>query len=387
MKIVHIIYSGILLILISCNGTNSQKMNAKNSTADPEQLLFVGTYTKKEGHVDGKANGIYALKFNTDNGSLSTTRMAAEAINPSYISVNHKSQKIYAVSEVASANSTKDGAIQSFEFNEENESITPLNSVKSIGGAPCYIMEHEDHIFSANYVGGNFCVFPILKNGSLASLSQNIQNTGRGMTSRQEAPHGHMIKTNPHDNTVFAVDLGLDKIDIYNFKKRASKLTINETIKLQPGSGPRHIDFHPTKNIIYILNELNGTIDIFQKTKEKYAHLQNISSTYYENNIEAACADIHIHPNGKFLYASNRGPINSVSLFEIKEDGTLRKDSEKSTMGEVPRSFVIDPTGKYLLVANQNSDNIVVFEINPETGRLVEINSQIEAPTPVCLKF
>lgn len=358
-----------------------------SSISSNESLLFVGSYTRKEGHVDGKAQGIYALKLNTDSGILSETNLKVPTVNPSYISVNAKSNSIYAVNEVADNSPDGGATISSFKVNFENESIDQMNSVNAMGGAPCHISEHEGHIFTANYVGGNHAVYKVNENGQLSENTQVINLSGKGTTPRQESPHAHMITRNPHTGDLFSVDLGTDSIRIYAFNAQTSSLIRTGYIKSEDGYGPRHLTFHPEKDIIYVINELYGSVDVYTSSNNEYQNIQNITSTLNEDQKIAACAAIHVHPNGKFLYASNRGSYNSVIIYGIQEDGSLEIIGEKSTKGITPRDFAIDPTGKFLLVAHQDSGNIVVFSIDQETGRLLDINSEINVPTPVCLKF
>lgn len=371
----------------SCDGENQTTLQNRIKMKSNEHLLFVGTYTEKEGHVDGKADGIYALKFDSSTGQLDTTNLKVDAINPSYLSFNKETNRIYAVNEIADGTEDGGGKIQSFAYNLEKESIELTGEVSAMGGAPCYIMEHDQHLFTANYVGGNFVVYPMATDGSVKKHSQIIQHKGKGATSRQEAPHGHMITRNFSTGHFQSADLGLDLISFYSFDKASSSLSKIDSLKLPDGSGPRHMDFHPLMNITYVLNELSGSIDVIKQVNGKYESVQNIHSTYYINNQEAGCGDIHIHPRGKYLYVSNRGPVNTISSYLVSKNGLLTLDSETNCGGLTPRSFAIDPSGKYLLVANQDSDNIVVFEINEETGRLVDLQREFKAPTPVCLKF
>lgn len=354
---------------------------------ESEVLLFVGSYTRKEGHVDGKSDGVYGLKFDTNTGQLAATDFQFRTTNPSYLSVNAQTKRIYAVNEIAGEEPNGGGKVIALSYDEADQSIKKLSAFDAMGGAPCYIFEHDDHLFTANYMGGNHCVYALSKDGSIAKNTQIVTNEGKGVTPRQEAPHAHMIARNPHTGLFFGVDLGTDIITVFSFNKSKSMLIEESQIKLEAGSGPRHLDFHPTKDILYVINELNGTVDVIQNEDGNYKQIQNIHSTMNPNNQDANCADIHVHPNGKYLYASNRGAFNSIAIYQINEDGSIKLFSEKSTNGMIPRAFTIDPTGKFLLVANQNSDNIVVFDINETDGRLLEKNIEFPAPTPVCLKF
>ncbi len=388
-KQIYIGLLGVIFTISSCQNSNN-KMNPseKSQLSENEHLLFVGAYTRNEGFVDGKAEGIYVLKFNDSTGDLTGTKLKITTTNPSYLSVNSNTKRIYAVNEIADNTQKNGGAsIKAFSYDIEKSEINELNGLDAMGGAPCYIMEYENHIFTANYVGGNHAVYDLDENGALKSNTQVINNQGKGIKPQQGTAHAHMMTKNPYTNQIFGVDLGTDTIKIFNFIKDRGILEQASAIALTPGSGPRHIDFHPTKNIVYVLNELGGSVNVFEFKNGNYESIQNITSTTNPNNQDASCADIHIHPNGKYLYVSNRGPFNSITLYQIQENGTLKLVSERSSNGQVPRSFIIDPTGKFVLVANQNSNNIAVFKIDEQSGRLLDTEKGVDVPTPVCLKF
>ena len=388
MKIGYKLILLFSIILTSCENKQAGMEKTDSTTiSGPNHLLFIGTYTRDEGFVNGKADGIYILNFNSKTGKLESTGLSIPTVNPSYLSVNSVKKRIYAVNEIAGEEPNGGGKIKAFSYDLEKSEIVELNSLDAMGGAPCYIMEHKNHLFTANYVGGNHAVYSLDGKGSLDKNTQVIQNQGKGESSRQEGPHAHMIKVNPYSNNILGVDLGTDIISQFKFNKNKGFLNKVGEIILEEGSGPRHLDFHPSKNFLYVLNELNGTIDVFKGEKNKYSHIQNIPSVLSPDNHKAGCADIHVHPNGKFLYASNRGPFNTIAVYNIKEDGQLDFVSERSSNGFVPRAFTIDPSGKFLLVANQNSDNIVVFGIDEASGRILETGNEYSIPTPVCLKW
>ncbi len=364
---------------------NSEEQNF--SLNEGERLLFVGSYTRKEGHVDGQSEGIYSLVFNTENGSLRSAPFNAKATNPSYIFVDSPLKKVYAVNEIADDSKNGGGQVSSFQIELEKGVLTPINQASAVGGAPCYITKTNNEILVANYVSGNIGVIPVSDEGQLEEMSQVISFSGKGVTPRQESPHAHMIIKNPHTDEIFATDLGTDSIRIFELNSDENKLVRKGGFKVNDGSGPRHLDFHPTKNIVYIINELYGSVDVYAYINEEYSHLQNITSTLNSEQTDARCADIHVHPNGQYLFASNRGAYNSIMSYRIAEDGTLKIIAEKSAGVTTPRAFTLDPSGKYLLVAGQDAGGIVVFEIDQKSGRLLDINQKISVPTPVCLKW
>ncbi|GLR17371.1 lactonase family protein [Portibacter lacus] len=377
----YIIYIFTLSAIISCETATETKSQDKNTPKTENMILFVGSYTDKEGHVDGQADGIYTLNFNPINGVLRKNNLSVSTTNPSYIHVDKEHKMIYAVNEKVGQGE----GVSSFSYNQD--STTFINQLPAIGGAPCHLIRHKNHILTANYVGGNHAVYSLNSDGSLKKNTQSYQYKGKGLTPRQEAPHAHMITSNPHTGQLLGTDLGTDIITFFEFNESDGMLTKVSETKLAPGSGPRHVDFHSSKDIVYALNELDGSIDVLYKEDDAYISKQKISSTKDENPSSAGCAAIHIHPNGKYLYVSNRGDINSISVFQIDNNGALEMIEEVSTTGNGPRDFAIAPSGKFLLVGHQNSDNIVVFKIDEETGKLMITENTISVPTPVCLKF
>jgi 6-phosphogluconolactonase len=365
----------LLALAIACDDPNNTVKETK------ESLFFVGTYTENEGFVDGKAEGIYGLSFDPENGTIRETNLMVASTNPSYITLDSENKKIYAVNEKVG----KGEKLTAFSIGDS--SITALNQVDALGGAPCHIMIDNGYVFTANYVGGNHAVYRIKADGTLGANTQLIQNIGSGPSSRQEGPHAHMITKNPHTSDIITADLGTDEVSFYTFEADEGKLNEKFVLKLDNGSGPRHMDFHKQNDVIYILNELKGSISVAKPSKEGYEVVQTIDATKMGDPGEAGCAAIHMHPNGKYLYASNRGPYNSISQFTVDSEGLLKMIGEVSSGGKAPRDFAIDPSGNFLLAANQNSDNIVVFKINSDTGKLLETETVFSAPTPVCLKF
>lgn len=372
----HILFSILLLTLITaCNNPNDMVKETK------EKLFFVGTYTENEGFVDGKAEGIYGLRFDPEKGSILETKLKVATTNPSYIAVDSENKRIYAVNEKVG----EEEKLSAFSIGDC--SITALNQVDALGGAPCHITIDNGHAFTANYVGGNHAVYKIKADGTFGDSTQMIQNIGSGQSSRQEGPHAHMITKNPHSNDFITADLGTDEVSFYTFDANQGELSEKFILQLESGSGPRHMDFHDEKDIIYIVNELKGSISVAKPTKVGYEVVQTIDATKMGDPSKAGCAAIHIHPKGEYLYVSNRGPYNSISQFTIDDDGLLEMIGEVPSGGLAPRDFAIDPSGAYLLAANQNSDNIVVFKIKPDTGELTKTSTVFSAPTPVCLKF
>jgi 6-phosphogluconolactonase len=345
--------------------------------------LFIGTYT------NGKSKGIYVYRFNTSTGS-GTEVSTIQARNPSYLSISPDGKHLYATDE-----DELKGSVGAYAFESATGKLAFLNSQSSNGTCPCYVSEDKTGkwVFAANYCSGNLAALPVNSDGSLAPATQVIQHYGKGTdTTRQETAHVHSTIFSPNEKFLLAADLGTDREQVYRFNPAQHEpLTVpkDSFASLKPGTGPRHIAFHPTRSDVYIIGELTGTVDAFHfdSSSGKLSHFQRIRTTPEKFKGFAGSADIHIRADGKFLYASNRGDANSIAVFEIRKDGKLVIRQIISVNGKHPRNFVIDPTSHFLLVANRDTDNIVIFSVNPVSGLLKATGKEITIPNPVCLKF
>lgn len=355
-------------------------------SADNPVYVFIGTYTQKEPHVDGKAEGFYIYEMNLTSGELTHFATSPFLINPSYLAVSPEGKYVYAVNE------TGEGKISAYKVDKEKKQIELINSVSSQGNSPCYISFDKTgkFIMVANYGSGTVALYPVNNDGSLAEATFTGKHEGKGPTDRQTSPHAHMIRTGINNPFVYAVDLGTDEVITYKLDTKNKLLVKTQAYKSKPGAGPRHIDFHPNSKWAYVVNELNGTIEACNVDAKTGAltNFQAISTRPAGETRFAGCADIHISPSGKFLYATNRGEINNIAMFSVDEkSGKLKAIGHQPVKGKTPRSFAIDPSGKFLLVANQDSDNMVVFEINASDGKLTDTGIEARVPTPVCVKF
>ncbi|MBS1598089.1 MAG: lactonase family protein [Bacteroidetes bacterium] len=365
-------FTGLLLVLFISLNSFAQSY-----------YMFVGTYTS------GKSEGIYVYKFNTSTGEAALLSTAS-AVNPSYLAIAPNGKYVYSVNE-----SGKIGEVSAFEFDRGTGRLHFINKQSSGGADPCYISIDKTNKWAvvANYTGGSLAALPINADGSLAPLAQLIQHTGSGFNKeRQDGPHVHSAVFSADQHFLFSADLGLDKEFIYHFnpaKKEPLSGAKDSTVAVEVGSGPRHFVFHPTKPYAYLLDEMSGTVEAFSYTNTTggLKHFQRISSHPSDFKGALGSADIHISPNGKFLYASNRGDENTITIYAIDANGKLTLKGFQPVLGQTPRNFMIDPSGHFLLVANQQSDNVVIFSINQQTGLLKATGRQIKIPNPVCLKM
>lgn len=349
-----------------------------------ENYLLVGTYT------GGKSDGLYVYQFNSQDGTHREVSHV-KASNPSFVVVSPNEEFVYAVSE--NAKPGHGGDISAYSFNRENGGLTLLNQQATGGDHPCYvdIDKTGKWVFAANYSSGSLSVFPVNADGSLGLASTHIAHSGSGaIKERQEKPHVHCTFVSPDNKFLFVPDLGIDKVMIYAFDAATGKLTPapQAFARSQPGSGPRHITFHPNGKFAYVIEELAGQVSAYAYKNGQLKFLQRTSSTPRGQKGFAGSADIHVSPDGKFLYASNRGDFNNIAIYKVNPTtGKLTIVGFQPTLGNAPRNFNMDPGGQYLLAGNQNNDEIVVFKRDLKTGLLTEHGKRIEVGKPVCLKW
>lgn len=346
--------------------------------------LFVGTYTNTG------SEGIYVYEFDRSTGKSKLISKAASE-NPSYLVVSPNRKFLYAVNENGGS---KPGSVSAFSINRQNGTLTFLNTKPSGGDHPCYVTINKSgkQVIAGNYTGGSLSVFPVLVNGSLGDATQTIMHLGKSVHStRQEKSHIHAVVFSPTGKQLFVPDLGIDKIMAYSYdptKEKPLKELIGEHTLAEPGSGPRHLVFHPFRPFGYLVEELTGTVSAFRYKNGRLHHLQRLSAHPSDYKGVISSADIQISPDGKFLYISNRGDANNIAIFMIEQSiGTLRVKGFHPSGGKKPRNFMIDPSGDYLLVANQDSNNIVVLRRNKSNGLLSETGETISVASPVCLKM
>jgi len=354
--------------------------------ASGELLVYVGTYTT------GKSEGIYLYRLDLSSGELRHVATTSGVMNPSFLAIAPNRRYLYAVNEVEEFAGKKSGAVSAFSIDQRTGELRFLNQQPSLGGAPCYVVvdQTSGFVLVANYAGGNVAVLPVRSDGSLGEATDMKQDFGSSVNAdRQEGPHAHCIVLDPANRFAYACDLGTDKIMIYRFDARRGKLIPNArpSAKLKPGAGPRHLTFHPGGRHAYVINELHATVTAFNRTQGNLNEVQTVTTLPKDFTAADTSADIHVSPDGRFLYCSNRGH-DSIAAFKIEpRTGELTFIAHESTGGKTPRNFAIDPTGAFLLAANQKSDNIVSFRLDQKSGRLRPTGHVAEVPSPVCLKF
>lgn len=367
----------ILMLLISCK--SDKKVEEKMVETKASHDFYVGTYTDKEGE------GIYKYSLNSD-GILKKIGLAVASDNPSFLAISPDKKYIVAVNEI---NKDSIGFIESYAI--ENDILRVINKSSSGGAHPCHVSINKNgYVLAANYTGGNVGLLKLDDTGNLSKSLDVQQHFGKGTTDRQKAPHAHSAWFDKEDaNKIIAIDLGTNELWFSKINTETNKLIESNPSKLAmaEGAGPRHLVFHPNKKIAYVLNELNNTITIIEKLgNNSYLKKKTVSILPTDFTDFSKAADIHISDDGNFVYASNRGH-NSIAILKVdSKDYSLSLVGFEPTKGENPRNFSLSPDNDYLVVANQDSNNLISFERNKKTG-LLTFKSEIKAPTPVCILF
>jgi 6-phosphogluconolactonase len=364
----------ILLILIGFSKSNSQPGIT---------YLFIGTYTGSK-----PDKGIYVYSMNSQSGELTKVSNAENITNPSFLTISPNGKYLYACTDTKTLVA---GSISSFAIDSVTGKINFINKQSSAGANPVYVTVDKSNKFvvTGNYTEGNVAVFNTNSDGSLNPCLESIRFTDSSINKeRQEKAHIHSTIFSPGYSYMYLPDLGSDKIRAFRFVPDSARPLIaadSLTVRTVPGSGPRHMVFHPGKKFAYCIEEMSGMVSAYVYNNGRLTPLQRITSNSKKAN-EYSSADIHISPDGLFLYASNRVE-NTLSIFSIGSDGKLKLIGYQSVFGDVPRNFTIDPTGHFLLVANQLTNNIVVFRRNLKTGLLKKTGTQITVPAPSCLQM
>jgi 6-phosphogluconolactonase len=352
-----------------------------------EYIVYVGTYTREA------SRGIYAYRFQPSTGKATPIGLVAETVNPSFLAVDPERRFLYAANEISNYEG-ENGSVSAFSIDIKTGRLTFLDKVSSGGSDPCHVAIDRSGtwLIAANYGSGSVAVFPIGQDGTLGKAAARIQHSGSGKDPRrQEGPHAHSVLPSPDNRFLLVSDLGLDRILVYRLDVARGSLEANDPpfAGLQPGAGPRHLSFHPNGRFVYQINELNSTITAFayDPGRGSLQGMETISTLPRGYAGTSSAAEITVHPNGRFVYGSNRGH-DSIALFAVKgNQGTLEPLGYVSTKGRTPRQFAIDPTGNYLFVANQDSDEVVLFRINRRNGTLAPTGAVLKVPMPVCVVF
>ncbi len=358
---------------------------AQTATAG-KSLVYVGTYT------DHGSLGIYGYSFDPATGQLTSLGLAAESAEPSFLTVNPSRKFLYTANEVLNYKEQSTGAVSAFAIDWQTGKLSLLDEVSAGDEGPAHVTMDRTgkYVLVANYTRGSVAVLPVLPDGRLGEASAFVQHKGSSVNpERQQGPHAHAIGMSPDNRFAIVADLGLDELIVYPFDAAKGSLGDPHVVKIAPGSGPRHLTFDPRGRFLYLISELRSTVTVFsyEAASGSLRQLQTISTLPKGFAGESAAAEIQVHPSGKFLYASNRGH-DSIAVFAIDQaKGALTSIDFVSTRGKTPRNFALDFAGTWLLVANQNSNEVVSFRVDAKTGRLTAADQTVAVSSPVCVQF
>lgn len=370
----------IVLLLTICWVADASLCLAQKS------IVYVGTYSQRG------SQGIYVYQFDRAKPALKLLQTVPGLESPTFLTTDRNGRFLYSVNRGRADINDKGGSVSAYAINAKTGHLSGLNTRSSYGDAPCFISLDRTgkHAFICNYLGANLLVLPVFTDGLLGAPSDSKKYFGNGVNpERQAEPHIHAAYPSADNRFLYVSDLGTDQVYVYRFDDATGRLSEADVpaTRVHPGSGPRHIAFHPNGKFAYLVEELvsricvfginqgNGTLTVLQDT------VRALPSSFTGVNTSA---DIHFLPNGKFLYMSNRGH-NSISIFAVGADGMLKLVDVQSVAGKTPRNFMIEPKGEFMFVANQDSDTILLFKIDQKTGKLKPIGKPVPVPAPACV--
>ena len=360
----------VLLLIISA---------LSNFVQSQQYRLLIGTYTNT-----GKSKGIYSYKVEMKSGIFTEESVTNNVSNPSYLAITPDKKFVYSVNE-----SPDSSGVNAFSFDAITGKLKLLNRSLTKSSGACFVMVSEKNVFSANYGGGSLTVFGRKQDGSLTTALQVIQHTGKSINAeRQNEPHVHQVLLSPDKKYVVANDLGTDKVTVYQYipNNTTNVLVPFDTLTVKLGSGPRHGAFNKSGSLLYLVQEIDGTVSVLKMKDGKLSIVQETTVDRKPGTVNRA-ADIHLSSDEKFLYVTNRGSANNITCFAVGKNGKLTFFQQILTGGDGPRNFSLTPDGKYIFVAHQFTDNVTIFNRDAKTGKLENTGKEIKVGAPVCLKF
>jgi 6-phosphogluconolactonase len=350
-------------------------------------IVYVGTFSGST-----EADGILVCRLHPETGALERLGAVRGLYNPSFLALHPSGRFLYAVERKVDQPGLETGAVTAFAVDPAGGALRLLNRQPSYGASPCHVSVHPSgrYVFAANFQSGHVAALPIAPDGSVGAATGVVQHERRGPLPSQAGPHAHFILSDPAGAFVLACDLGVDKVFVYRLDN-GGRLMPNDPphVALPPGSGPRHLAFHPNGRLVYVINQIASTLTVcaYDAARGALDPLQTLSTLADGYAGQHSAAHVLVHPSGRFVYGSNRGP-DTVAVFAVDAaSGRLRPVQHVATQGKSPRNFAIDPAGTLLLAANERSDTIVAFRIDPDTGRLTPTGATTPAPSPTCLVF
>jgi 6-phosphogluconolactonase len=356
--------------------------------------VYVGGYTHFPPNGRGNGEGIEIFRLDQSTGKLTHLASQRPVENPAFLTIDATERYLYAVNSSPSIDGQPGGAVSAFAIDRETGGLTFLNREQTAGPGPCHLSVDRTGRFvvATSYHAGNISVLPVKPDGSLLPASDCVQHLGSSVTpERQAGPHCHSVNFDLAERFALVCDLGLDRVLVYQLDRAIGKLILNEPpgIAAAPGAGPRHLAFHPSGRYAFVINEINSTLTsyYFNQTTGTLREIETHPTLPTDFHGTNSTADVHVTPDGKFLYGSNRGH-DSLAIYAVDSaTGRLTSLGFQSTLGRTPRNFAIDPTGTFLFAANQDSDNVVTFRIDRATGLLSETGLVVSSPSPTCVRM
>jgi 6-phosphogluconolactonase len=356
------------------------------ATSAKAYWVYVGASTRKT------SKGIYLSKLDAESGAFTEPQLAAETVNPLFLKIHPDGRTLYAAVDLPGAKD-RQGGVGAYSIDPASGNLTFLNLEPSRGVQPIYLDVDQSGktLLVANYGSGSVAALPVGNDGSLGGITSFFQHEGSSVNpQRQAGPHAHCAQISPNNRFALVPDLGLDKIQIYQLNAEQAKIEPGEPpfLKMRDGSGPRHVTFHPKKEVAYLISEMGSTITVMRwdGARGSLTEVQALSTLPADYTARNATAEVRVHPSGEFLYGSNRGH-DSIALFAIQADGTLRLVEITPTEGKTPNSFTLDPAGRWLVAVNQGSDTVVSFSINQADGRLKATGHVMQVDTPAAVRM
>jgi len=358
------------------------------SVAADSYLVFVGTYSGP------RSEGIYSYRYDADTGLVEELGLAAPTRSPSFLALHPNGRFLYAVNESGRPDGRKEGAITAFAIDTARGRLRELNHVPSVGAGPCHLNVDPSgsQVLAANYGGGSVVSVALEPDGRLGRQTAFHQHVGSSVNaSRQKEPHAHSVNLAPGARFAYVADLGLDRVLVYPFDaaRGLSGPAREDSPRLAPGSGPRHLAVHPSGRHAYVINEMLSTLTVFRVGSGggRLEEVQTVGTLPSGFSGGSSTAEVVVHPSGRFVYGSNRGHDSLAVFAADPATGRLTPQGHVATGGKTPRNVCIDPTGKTLWAANQGTDNIVVFKVDAETGGLQRTGQELRVGMPVCVRF
>lgn len=348
-------------------------------------VIYLGSYTGKE------LPGIFAYQFDEDTEQLTFIESVDGLKDPTFIKVSEKHKMLYSFTQAYEGQPTS--VIYAYRIDETTGKLTLAGRQEGTDKSATHINTDlgEQFLMTVSYGEGNVSLFKLQGDGNIGELCGSMHhNGGSGVVAdRQGSAHPHSIYPDPSDQFVIVPDLGLDKIMVYRLDRQEAKLVLHDEVAVNPGAGPRHFAFHPTGNFAYVIEELSSTITVFsyERLIGKLLPLQTVSTLPEGFVGTSSTAEVQISPCGRYLYGSNRGH-DSIVVFAIDPlSGKLSLLQHTSTLGKHPRHFSLTPSGRFLIAANKDSDSVYWFKVDADSGKLTPTGQQITMPQPTCVRF